>query len=295
MKIINPTRVTMPMVVASNAALSAYAAWSAGTNYQIGDRAYYEGRDYESLVHPNTNHRPDISPTQWLDIGASNRFAMFDEVISTLTTHAMTLDVTVDPGTVVNGLSLFELNGNTAQIQVIDPVEGIVYDRIKSLQDNTGVQNWHAYFFEPIVKRRDLILLDLPSYVQANVRVLINAGSSVAAIGEMVIGMQRNLGVALFGTSVSIRDYSRKETDQFGNLIIVPRRFAKLANYDIAIETPRVAAVQRALAQIRTTPTVFVGEQNNPETAVYGFYRSFSIVLDGPTISSCTLEVEGLV
>lgn len=295
MKIINPTRVTMPMVVASNAALSAYAAWNASTNYLVGDRVYYNGRDYESLVHPNTNHQPDVSPTQWLDIGASNRFAMFDEVISTLTTNPMTLDVTVDSGTVVNALSLFELNGNTARVQVIDPVEGIVYDRTESLQDNTGIQDWYSYFFEPIVKRTDLTLLDLPSYKNADVRVLVDAGVSVAAIGEMVIGMQRNLGLALFGTSVSIRDYSRKETDQFGNLIIVPRRFAKLADYDVAIETSRVAAVQRALAQIRTTPTVFVGEQDKPETVVYGFYRSFSIVLDGPTISSCTLEVEGLV
>lgn len=295
MKIINPTRVTMPMVVASNAAISAYAEWNPATNYLIGDRVYFNGRDYESLVHPNTGHQPDISSTQWLDIGASNRFAMFDEVISTLTTNPMTLDVTVDPGTVVNALSLFELNGNTARVQVIDPIEGIVYDRTENLQDNTGVQDWYSYFFEPIVKRTDLTLLDLPSYGQANVRVLVDAGANVAAIGEMVIGMQRDLGVALYGTSVSIRDYSRKETDQFGNLIIVPRRFAKLADYDVAIETSRVAAVQRALAQIRTTPTVFVGEQNQPETVVYGFYRSFSIVLDGPTISSCTLEVEGLV
>jgi uncharacterized protein (DUF2141 family) len=52
--------------------------------------------------------------------------------------------------------------------------------------------------------------------------------------------------------------------------------------------------VQKALADIRTTPTVFIGDPNRPETIVYGFYRNFNIVLSTPSISDCTIEVEGL-
>jgi hypothetical protein len=53
--------------------------------------------------------------------------------------------------------------------------------------------------------------------------------------------------------------------------------------------------VQKVLADIRTTATVFVGDPNRPETVVYGFYKQFNIVLSTPSISDCSIEVEGLV
>jgi hypothetical protein len=56
-----------------------------------------------------------------------------------------------------------------------------------------------------------------------------------------------------------------------------------------------VSAVQKLLADIRTTPTVFIGEDDKPETVVYGFYKQFNIVISTPSISDCSIEVEGLV
>jgi hypothetical protein len=53
--------------------------------------------------------------------------------------------------------------------------------------------------------------------------------------------------------------------------------------------------VQKALADIRTTPTVFIGDEDRAETIVYGFYRGFNIVISTPSISDCSIEVEGLI
>jgi hypothetical protein len=125
--------------------------------------------------------------------------------------------------------------------------------------------------------------------------VILDAGAGTARIGEFVMGRVRQLGVSNFGTSVSIQDYSRKERDQFGNTIIVERKFTKSADFDVTVETAQVFAVQNQLAKIRATPVVFIGDEARASTVVYGFFRQFNIVLDNPSISSCSIEVEGLI
>ena len=294
MIIVNPVVISPAMIVSSSAAVSTRTAWNSGTAYVSGNEVYYNYKDWIAVA-ASTNVAPGTDAAKWLEIGASNRYAMFDGVINNVTSATTTLDVTVDPGLVVNSLSLFQVGANTVQVQVIDPVEGIVYDRTENMQDTTFVVDWYSYFFEPIANKTDITFTDLPAYGSANIRMVANATvGEQAIIGEAVIGRQRKLGVTNFNTSVSIQDYSRKERDQFGNVLVVERQFAKLADYDVTVETSVVNLVQKSLADIRTTPTVFIGDPNRPETIVYGFYRNFNIVLSTPSISECTIEVEGL-
>lgn len=295
MIIVNPVEITPAKFVSSTAVVSTRATWAVGTPYVTGNQVYYNFKDWLAIAN-STGVTPGTDATKWTEIGASNRYAMFDGVINNVTTATSILNVRVTPGAVVNAVSLFQVTANTVQVQVIDPVEGTVYDETRPMQDNTFVVDWYSYFFEPIAQLTDITFADLPAYGSADIRVIADAGTgNPAIIGECVIGLQRTLGVSNFNTSVSIQDYSRKETDQFGNISVVTRPFAKRADYDVTVETASVNFVQRALADIRTTPTVFIGDPNRPETVVYGFYRNFNIVLSTPSISDCTIEVEGLV
>lgn len=297
MLIIQPVPVTPAMLTATNVPANDAPDWTAGT-YTLGQKRIYERRLYEVIV-ASTTSRPDIGaaadPPSWLDLGAINRFKMFDEIISTETVNPLTIDVDITPGTIVNGAAFFGLSGNSITLTITDPLEGEVYTQTRSLQDNTLIVDWYAYFFEDIAFLSDMVFLDLPSYGSATINALIDGGAGDAKCGEVVIGKQRNLGVTNFGTSVSIIDYSVKNTDEFGNTIITTRAFSKRADYDVTVNTSAVSSVQKALADIRTTATVFVGDENRPETVVYGFYRQFNIVLSTPSISDCSLEVEGLV
>lgn len=294
MIIVNPVTITPAMIVSSTAAVSTRTAWNSATAYVTNNEVYYNFKDWIALA-ASTNVAPGTDDTKWLEIGASNRYAMFDGVINNVTSAPTPLDVRVTPGTVVNSVSLFQVTANTVQVQVIDPVEGIVYDRTEDMLDDTFVVDWYSYFFEPISRKSDVTFTDVPAYGSADIRIVAQAAAATnAIIGETVIGFQRRLGVTNFNTSVSIQDYSRKERDQFGNVSVVERQFSKLADYDVTCETSVVNLVQKALADIRTTPTVFIGDPNRPETIVYGFYRNFNIVLSTPSISDCTIEVEGL-
>ena len=297
MIIIQPVPITAAMLTASNVLETDAPAWTAGT-YTLGTQRIYDHRVYEVIVSTTTD-RPDIGavaiPPSWLDLGATNRFKMFDQIINTQTVYAAEIDVDITPAAIVNAAAFFGMFGNSITLTMTDPTDGVVYTETRSLQDNTLIIDWYPYFFEEIAYLPDIVFLNLPAYGSATLNAVINGGAGDAKVGEVVIGKQRNLGVTNFGTSVSIIDYSVKSTDDFGNTIIVQRAYSKRADYDVTVNTSSVAAVQKALADIRTTPTVFVGDQNRPETVVYGFYKQFNIVLSTPSISDCSIEVEGLV
>ena len=297
MIIIQPVPVTAAMLTASNVPETDAPAWTAGT-YTLGQKRVYNHRVYEVIV-ASTTAQPDVgaaaTPPSWLDLGATNRFKMFDQIINTETVYAAEIDVDITPAAIINSAAFFGMSGNSITVTMTDPTDGVVFTETRSLQDNTLIIDWYPYFFEEIAYLPDIVFLNLPAYGSATLNAFIDGGAGDAKVGEVVIGKQRNLGVTNFGTSVSIQDYSVKSTDDFGNTIIVQRAYSKRADYDVTVNTSSVAAVQKALADIRTTPTVFVGDPNRPETVVYGFYKQFNIVLSTPSISDCSIEVEGLV
>ena len=295
MKIVKPITITPAKIVSSTAPISTRADWNAGTAYAINNEVYYDYFDWIALA-ASTGVAPGSDPTKWAAIAASNRYAMFDNVINNSTSATTTLDVRLTPGELFNFAAFFGVQANSIQVKVIDPVDGIIYDETRSLIETPFVVDWYSYFFEPISTITDMIFDNLPAYGNADIEVIMNgATGGTVSCGEMVTGVQRTLGVTNFNTSVSIQDYSRKERDQFGNISVVQRQYTKRADYDVTVETKSVNYVQTALAEIRTTPTVFIGDSNRPETVVFGFYKNFNIVLSTPSISDCTLEVEGLI
>lgn len=302
MILLNPAWISQEQVIASNAALSLYSAWSAATHYAVGQRVHHRASgdsltsDWQAVAASN-NVAPGTSDTHWKRIGASNRFAAFDGAIGVATAATGTVSLTARPGIVANGLGVFGMRGNTVRVEVIDPVDGLVYDRTRPLQDFTQINSMYAYYFEPLRALADAVFLDLPNYRSADVRVTVDAGpGNPAEIGEIVFGTQRPIGQTLFGgTSVSIRDFSRKERDEFGAVRVVERRFIKVASYDVAIPTQNNSAVQQALAELRARPTVYVGSPDHPETIVLGFLTDFSLPITNPTSCRLSLEVEGLI
>lgn len=300
MRIIRPVTITDTVLSSSDIPENDYAEYNPATAYVQGDRVIVTDvgihRIYEALTSTTGQYPPDNSTGDtpaWLDLGATNRWKMFDGKTSTLTTTADSdIVVTLSPGTVVDSLSLFSLNATSVQVVMTDPVDGIVYDKTISLIGDSGINNWYMYFFEPIDYTTDIALLDMPAYATADITITITGTN--ASCGLLVLGLQYEIGDTVWGTGVGITDYSRKEVDAFGNFTVVQRRFSKRTDYDITIDTPRVGNVQRILAQYRTTPVVWVGNPDFPETVLYGYYRDFDIVLSNVSVSDCSLTVEGL-
>ena len=303
MQLIRPTEIpendltaTEAVLTASNVAVDDAAEWSSTTSYTTGDQVVVLGttqRLYEALQASTDSFPPD-NPSDWNDLGAVNRWKMFDGGTNTQTVNADTIEITLEPEGVTNSFSLFNIEAAEARVVLTDDTEGVVFDETYNLIDNTSVISWYSYFFEPIVQAQTLTDLSLPAYGGATVDITLTNTGSDAKCGLAIIGSEAEIGTTIFGTSVGIRDFSRKEVDEFGNFNVVERRFFRLVDYDVRIDTPKVQFVQRILNDRRAQPTVYIGNVDNPETIVYGYYRDFDIVLSNPAFSNATIEVEGL-
>lgn len=262
-----------------------------------GDIYTYSSTNYEALT--DNNARPDLGallevPT-WLNLGAVNPLRMFDGKLDTLTTAPSPLTVNITPGQLANGIALFNVSAQTVQITMTDPTEGLVYDSGEiQMLDNASIRDWYGFFFEPYLRKADAARINLPPYPDATITVTLSAPGEEVSAGQLVLGTIQRLGNTVYGTSVGITDFSRKEQDVFGNFEIVERRFSKRAEFDVSIDTRSVASAQRTLAAYRTEPLVWVGAEEQEETIVYGYYRDFDIVIANYSTSDATITVEGL-
>ena len=301
MQAIEPLTVTDSNLTSSNVAEDDYPQWSSVTTYNFGDRVIVISthKIYESVIGSNLNNNPTLNDaTKWIEVGSTNRWKAFDKHISDPTTQINNIQYVITPTeSLVNSLAFFGLVAETVRIVVVEPIGSTtVYDETYNLLDTTSVIDWYTYFFEPATTRNaELLVVNLPTYSNAEITVTISYVGEIAEVGQIVLGNLVSLGTTGYGTQVGIEDYSRKERDTFGNPIIIERAFSQTANYEVQINTLDVRRVQKFLSNYRATPLVWVGNQDpSYGLIVYGFYNQFSINISTPNISYTTLEVEGL-
>lgn len=266
-------------------------------NVIAGDKYIYGDKTYEVLIDNDDTPTDGViaNPATWLDTGAINRLRMFDGKLDSVTTGGEELNIAITPNAQVTGLAMFNVSASTIEITMTDPVDGIVYESgVISMIDNSAVTDWYSYYFAPYIVKYDFATVDLPSYPDAVIDIKVSAIDSNVQVGEIVVGRVSTLGITQFGTSVGILDFSKKEQDQFGNFNIIKRKFSKRADYDVKMSTNNVSGSQRFLSSNRSTPMVWIGDVNREETIIYGYYKSFDIVLSNPALSDTAITVEGL-
>jgi hypothetical protein len=283
----------------STTAVNADANYNSATTYALGAKVSYQGSRYESLQNTNLNKTPDVSPTWWLNLGATNQFAMFDQFVSTSTTATTSLTAVYAPGSVFNSIALVNVEAAVIKITIRDGLSGpIVYENSAGLS-GANVTSWYDYFFlDPLLKRTQVVFSGLPSYVNSHITIeLTNSTGEPVSVGQVVAGDLASLGQTQYGVSAGIVDYSVKETDEFGNTLFVKRAFSKRMQSDFYLNNNQLNRVHAYLASVRATPAVWIGSsdpQFEEALIVYGFYREFSLQIAYPNNSLYNIEIEGL-
>lgn len=298
MRVIKSIETTDAILTYSNILENEHPLWVSGTTYSIDAKVIYNHRIYNRIVSGAGTTTPDLDLVNWLDLGATNKYRMFDNIISSVSSRTGGIQFTLTPNQVVNSIALLNVNATTVRVVMTDPVEGVVYDQTKELRSSSEVTDYFSYFFAPLVSLSDLntaIFLDLPSKPTATITVYISSGAGLVEVGEVVYGIQSVIGRTNYGTSIGIKSYSRKEIDEFGKVTVIKRKNSKYADYDVDIDNVNLANVQRLFADIDSIPCVFIGNPEMEELIVYGFYSDFKATISFPTVSKCTLRVEGLI
>jgi hypothetical protein len=295
MEIVRSFAVTDTSLTASNISDTAdYALYNAATTYALGNTVVgTDHHEYESLQNSNTGHALS-DEAWWLDLGYDRRWRMFDLSNSTQSSNTTSIDVSIQVTGRANAVSLLNIAADTVEIIASTVADGTIYDQTFNLTSDSGVNNWYDYFFEPIVRKGDLVVTDLPVNGDPLIRVIATATGSTVRIGTLVVGQSLFIGAAVYGASVGIQDYSRKVVDDFGNWTIVERPFSKKANYKVWMDNAKIDAAAAFLATIRATPCVFNADGGYAALSIFGFYKDWSIEIPGPYKSYCNLQIEGL-
>lgn len=298
MRVIKSIETTDAILTYSNILENEHPLWVSGTTYSINAKVIYNHRIYNRIVSGAGTTTPDLDLVNWLDLGATNKYRMFDNIISSVSSRTGGIQFTLTPNQVVNSIALLNVNASTVRVVMTDPVDGVVYDQTKELRSSSEVIDYYSYFFAPLVSLTDLntaVFLDLPSRPTATITVYISSGAALVEVGEVVYGIQSVIGRTNYGTAIGIKSYSRKETDEFGKVTVVKRKNSKYCEYDVDIDNTNLAYVQRLFQDIDSVPCVFIGNPDMEELIVYGFYSDFKSTISFPTVSKCTLRVEGLI
>lgn len=277
MKVIDPVAVTAAMLTASSVLETDNAAWAVGTAYALGDRVVAAHRVFESAIGGNVGHDPSTDGgIHWTDVGPTNRWAMFDLAAGPFTQAADEIEVTIAPAVPVSAVALVDLAASSVRVRVVAGA-ATIYDQTTLTAGSTSAS-----------------FLDLPAVAGQSITVTADAAGGTAMIGKIAIGDAIDIGQTETGPTVGITDYSRRETDDFGVTTVVERAWAKQITVRARLSSDDVDAVERQLAALRATPTIWIGEEGFESLTAYGFFKDFSIDLQLGATSFCSLTIEGM-
>ena len=303
MIVLKPNPLTFSSIVSTNA-VETVTPWNSSTVYSAGDRVRRDTtqRIYECVIAGADATTPEVAELaeipKWIDVGPTNRMAMLDEQVNTTTKATSPLTFTIRTRT-CTAVGLFGIRGaHTAAVTVRNGSGGPVVYQKSTVLDGTIINDWFDYFFEEPVPKPDLVLLNIPPYFNAHITVsLIGATGDTVECGVFLAGRTYQLGATQYGATASITDYSRKDTDDFGNATFVRRPYSKRMNAKVTVDNVKLNKIQYVLAELRATPSAWIAtaERGFDPLTVYGFYKDFTIEVEYATESRCDIEIEGLI
>ena len=298
MKVIKSQAVTDTTLTATDVPENDYAEWLIGSTYADGDRVIVTTPNihtiYESAQSANTGNNPvGDDGTWWTVVSSTNRWKMFNDVIQEQTVQTDGIDVTLEQSQIITALSAVNVDCESIDVIVTDPVDGEIFNQNYPMISYSGITNWYDYFFLPIERKSDLAVIGLPPYITASINVVFN-GTDDIKVGALVLGTALTIGDSQYGASFGIIDYSTKSVDAQGRTTITEGTYSDEADIDVVIETARFAQVKKILTDLRNQPTVWVASEEADGTLIYGYYREFEVLYSGPVVAMCTLSIEGL-
>lgn len=261
--------------------------------YSLGASATHHR--YESLVANNLGNAL-TDDTKWLDLGATNRWAMFDGANGTQSQWPSTIDVTIPVIGRVDALGL--LNLDAEEVQVTMTVGGVVvFDQTLNLVSTENITDWFAYFSEDIVYRNDIVVTDLPLFTNPTVRVQARKDSGTVGIGQMVLGQTRTLGEVVYGgAGIGIQDFSRKVEDaDFGTAELKRRGYAKRGDFKIVMPEVTADSAARLLADYRATNVLWIADEAHSSTIIFGWVKDWGLDFTLWGQSQLTVQIEGII
>jgi hypothetical protein len=250
-----------------------------------------------TLVAGGNFNRPAPNEDFWIDVGSTNKWAMLDQSIESQTSNAdlVAAGLRTPSNTLVDTVVIQNIAGAQAvRVALIDPIEGIVYDKTVSLSSTDGINDPYAYAFEPITRDTDVLFTGLPPYAGAYISVTIAGTGETVKCGLCLMGLSKNFGPTQAGMSLGLQDYSIKEKNDYGNTKVQERAYSKTMSLTCFVDRSKMNSLLNLLNSARATPMVYIGDETLTSSVQYGFYNDYNMGADYPEHSVLHIEIESL-
>lgn len=275
--------------------------WATSTNYDKGDVVIRTTthRKYECIAeHTSGTTPPEDDPEKWLDIGPTNKFAMFDNMRSEKTTATGSMTITITPGKRIDTLALMGLQATKVTVRM-DVGGSTVWGPFERNMSGRNTTTWSEYFFGEFQYIPTLLFQDIPPYVGGTVYVVIeNDPALTVACSEIIIGSKIYLGAAQYDAVSDSLNFSRIDRDEFGNSILKPRRTVPKARVTTFANKGIVNRIRDARVNLNAIPALWSALDDKYDDPyfeslfIYGIYKQFEIDISHPSMATVNLELE---
>lgn len=299
-KVLIPTTVADSNLTSCTVAepASGETEWNAATAYTLGQEAIRATlhKVYRRKVAGTTATAPEADGTNWLEIGATNRWKQFDQKIGSRTTSTGDITTVLTLGS-LEGLALLDLRGEavTATLKQT-PGGAVAWTRTQPL-DDTPVLSVYDWMYGEYRQLYSAIWTDLPGqFNSGELTVTVHANASGAAIGALVAGRVHTIGLTEYGAGSGRLNWGKVIDDGFGNREWSEGGYANRVTLPLVMETADMTRVKRLLTTVRSTPSVYIasGLARYDTLNCYGVYRDLYITVPHHGTVTCNLEIDGL-
>jgi hypothetical protein len=302
MRVIPPIVITDGILTTSSIAepSAGETLWSSATAYAVGTVVILTSthRKYECLV-ANTNFSPDVNLTgtapKWLDVGPTNKWAMFDAYRNSPSTATSSISVQLTPGKRIDSIALTGVQADIATITLtVGGVTKYTYTEPLVARRTT---TWSNYFFGTFTYIPSLVRFDIPPYSSAVITITLTKTGTVQ-VGSVVIGTSVYLGSTQYNATSSNLNFSTITRDAFGNATLIPRRAVPKTDQTLFIAKELTNSVRDVRTSLNAVPAIWSGLDDNTTDAYFeaflilGIYKEFSINVDQPEKATITLQLE---
>ena len=249
---------------------------------------------YWSMQAANVG-KPLSDPSWWNKRTAINRWAMFDDRNSTVTSNPEEIIAVISAKAITQGFFAGALDASEVRISMTHPTRGVVYSETRSLVLPRSGSSFYGWCFNRLRMRTWFRTLKLPVFANALVTIAILKPGGVPKCGMAMLGPTEDGGGTLMGLSTELKDYSTTTFFPDGSSDTVVRGFSKRMSVDVTVERDRVEVLEDYFAKRRQKTLVIFGSTLRGDAMLVGKVSSFRKVIDSYPRSKIALQIEGVL
>lgn len=300
MRALPPLTITPAMLTSTTADEPAAdeTAWNSGTAYTVGQQAISTTthRVYECIqAHTNKDPTSTANAAYWTDIGATNRWRMFDLLRATGTSQVTPLTVVITPGVRVDSLALIGLDAEAVSVTVT--VSGSpVYTYTEDLRKR-DVTTWYEWFTWPFETKDYVAIFNLPPFTGAVITISLTKAAGAVNCGGVVLGTSVYLGTTIYSPENDSLNFSKIDRDTYGTAVLIPRRTVPKTLQNVRVAKADITKVLKLRDTLNAVPALWSGLDDQDHAyfsplLILGVYKRFTLTMDQINSALLALELE---